>query len=81
MQTIDVLAHPWLQIMLKQVEIGNSTFTGRIACQNINRLHKTLFLPPLQNMPICVFFVTRSPTLMYVPWDSKYLQIPNVTFP
>ena len=25
MQTIDVLAHPWLQIILKQVEIGDST--------------------------------------------------------
>ena len=31
MQTIDVLANPWLQIMLKQVDIGDSTCTGRIA--------------------------------------------------
>ena len=39
MQTIDVLAHPWLQIMLKQVEIGDSTCTGRIVCQRMQLMH------------------------------------------
>ena len=40
MQTIDVLAHPWLQIMLKQVEIGDNTCTGRIACQIMQLMDK-----------------------------------------
>ena len=40
---IQELLTPWLQIMLKQVEIGDSTCTGRIASQIMQLMHKALF--------------------------------------
>ena len=39
MHTIDVLAHPWLQIMINQVEIGDSICTGRIECHIMQLMH------------------------------------------
>ena len=46
MQTIDVLAHPWLQIMLKQVDIADSTRTGHIrpGSENLTIVEREFYL-------------------------------------